>query len=362
MSGGVSVVTLQAEQWRTICRAVFLAAGATEINAARVTEALVDSNLVGHDSHGVIRVIQYLQAIEAGHVDPAAEPEVVQETAVTSLIDGKWTFGQVSAGLAMKKAIEKGKQQGIALSALIRGYHIGRLGEYSEMAYNAGMIGMVIAGGFGGSVGASGAGVAPYGGAKPTFGTNPISFGIPAGTEPPVLVDFASSAVAAGKIALARAKGTPLPSGWIVDKDGNPSTDAEDFYNGGALLTFGSHKGYGLAVAIELLGQALTGGDDIDEAPRGGGTYTRSGSIFVAIDPGIFRPLQRFTAAVDATVEKIKAVPPAAGFDEVLLPGEPEQRSRARRLVEGISLPDNSWETLKQLASGYGVDVAALVS
>ena len=116
------MVTLQAEQWRTVCRAVFLAAGATEANAARVTEALVDSNLVGHDSHGVIRVIQYLQSIEAGHVDPAAEPEVVKETAVTSLVDGKWTFGQVSAGLAMRKAIEKGRQHGIAMSGLIHAY------------------------------------------------------------------------------------------------------------------------------------------------------------------------------------------------------------------------------------------------
>lgn len=356
------MVTFRAEQWRTVCRAVFLAAGATESNAARVTEALVDSNLVGHDSHGVIRVIQYLRSIEAGHVDPAAEPEVVKETAVTSLVDGKWTFGQVSAGLAMRKAIEKGRQHGIAMSGLIHAYHIGRLGEYSEMAHDAGMIGMVVAGGFGGTGGASATGVAPYGGAKPAFGTNPISFGIPAGKEPPVMVDFASSAVAAGKIALARAKGTPLPPGWIVDRDGSPSTEAEDFYNGGALLTFGGHKGYGLAVAIELLGQALTGADDIGETPRGGGTYTRSGSVFVAIDPGVFRPASQFTAAVDATVEKIKAVPPAVGFDEVLLPGEPEQRSRARRLVEGISLPDNSWETLKQLASRYGVDVTSLVS
>lgn len=356
------MVTLQADQWRRICRAVFLAAGATETNATRVTEALVDSNLVGHNSHGVIRVIQYLQSIEAGHVDPSAEPAVVKETTVTSLVDGKWTFGQVSAGLAMRKAIEKGRQHGIAMCGLIHAYHIGRLGEYSEMAHDAGMIGMVMAGGFGGTGGASATGVAPYGGAKPAFGTNPISFGIPAGKEPPVMVDFASSAVAAGKIALARAKGTPLPSGWIVDKEGRPSTEAEDFYNGGALLTFGGHKGYGLAMAIELLGQALTGADDIGETPRGGGTYTRSGSVFVAINPGIFRPAQQFTAAVDATVEKIKAVPPAVGFDEVLLPGEPEQRSRARRLVEGISLPDNSWETLKQLTSGYGVDVAALVN
>ncbi|MHB8992862.1 MAG: Ldh family oxidoreductase [Chloroflexota bacterium] len=355
------MVVFQPEQWRRIGRALFMAAGATESNAVRVTEALVDSSLVGHDSHGVIRIVQYLQAIEAGHLRPGAEPKLLKETACSSLVDGMWTFGQVSAEVCMKKAIRQAKEQGIAVSGLINAYHIGRLGEYSEMAYNAGVVGMVLAGGFEGVGGSKGSGVTPFGGNGPAFGTNPISFGVPAGTESPVLVDFATSAVAGGKISLARAKGVPLPPGCIIDKEGRPTTNAQDFYDGGQLLTFGAHKGYGLAVVIELLGQALTGGDGCKGDTLGGGTYSRSGSIFVAMDAGIFRPADEFASVVDSTIRRIRAIPPAPGFDEVLLPGDPEHRTRAKRLTEGVSMPDSSWETLQKQSKQYKVDLSALI-
>ncbi len=354
------MVVLQTEQWRRIGKALFVAAGATESNAERVTEALVDANLAGHDSHGVMRIVQYVQAIESGHLDPAGQPEIVKETATSSLVDGKWTFGQVSAEICMKKAIEQAKEQGIAISGLVRAYHIGRLGEYSEMAHDAGMVGMALAGGFGGTGGSASTGVAPFGGAKPAFGTNPLSFGLPAGEET-VMVDFASSAVAGGKISLARAKGVPLPPNCILDKDGNPTTNAEDFYNGGMLMTFGGHKGYGLAVVAELLGQALTGAETYVEGNYGGGVYTKAGSLFVAINPGIFRPAKEYAATAQAAARRIKSVPPAAGFSEVLLPGEPEKRSKAQRRVEGIPMPDTTWEALQKQAAKYSVDVAALI-
>lgn len=357
------MIVFKADQWRRIGRAVFKATGATEANAERVTESLVDSSLVGHDSHGVARIIQYIQAIEKGQLDPAAQPEIVKETHTTCLVDGRWTFGQVSAEIAMRKAIEQAKKHGIAIAGLTRAYHIGRLGEYSEMAYNDGMIALVLAGGFEGVGGApSKTGVAPFGGARPVFGTNPISFGIPAGDTPGVLVDFATSAVAGGKISVAKAKGVPLPEGCILDKQGRPTTNAEDFYDGGMLLTFGAHKGYGLAVVSELLGQVLTGADRFREEPLGGGLYTRTGSIFVAIDPAIFRPLADFVSAADTFLDKIKNVPPAPGFKEVLVPGEPEHRARSSRITEGISMPEGSWQTLQQLAIKYGVDLSSVMS
>jgi hydroxycarboxylate dehydrogenase B len=355
------MVVFPADQWRKIGRAVFKAAGATEANAERVTEALVDSSLVGHDSHGVIRIVQYIKAIEDRELDPAAKPEILKETDVTSFVDGKWTFGQVSGEIAMRKALAKAKKHGIAISGLTRAHHIGRLGEYSEMASNEGMIAMVIAGGFGGVGGSSTTGVAPFGGARAAFGTNPISFGIPAGENPGVLVDFATSAIAGGKISLARAKGVPLPEGCILDKDGKPTTNAEDFYDGGMLLTFGAHKGYGLAVVSELLGQMLTGSELCQDDPMGGGVYTRSGSIFVAIDPTIFRPFAEFAASADKFVNKLKAVPPAPGFKEVLVPGDPEHRTKAQRSAEGVMLPESSWETLQKQAVKYGVDLAAVM-
>jgi uncharacterized oxidoreductase len=156
---------------------------------------------------------------------------------------------------------------------------------------------------------------------------------------------------------MARAKGVPLPPDSILDKDGRPTTNAEDFYNGGMLLPFGAHKGYGLAVIIELLGQALTGSDLCHDEPSGGGLYTRTGSIFIAIDPAIFRPLTGFVNATDHFLNKLKTTPAAPGFREVLVPGDPEQRSRSIRLNEGIPLPESSWQTLQQQAIKYGVDL-----
>lgn len=357
------MATLSVEQWRKIGHALFKAAGATAANAERVTDSLIDASLVGHDSHGVNRMIQYIQAIEKGHLRPAAEPEIVRQTENTVLVDGKWTFGQVSGHLAIRLAMERARRHGIAIAGLVHAYHIGRLGEYSERAYREGLVSLVLTGGFEGVGGASHkTGVAPFGGARPAFGTNPISFGVPVGDKPGVLADFATSAVAGGKISMAKAKGIPLPPDSILDKDGNPTTDAEDFYNGGMLLPFGAHKGFGLAVIIELLGQALTGADLCHEEPLGGGLYTRTGSVFIVIDPAVFRPLSGFEAAAGGFLDKLKGIPAAAGFQEVLLPGEPEHRTRSVRLQEGISLPEGPWQVLQQQAKTLGLNLTALTA
>lgn len=355
------MTVLTADQWQKIGEAIFKAAGASEVNAKIVTESLVDSNLAGHDSHGVIRINQYIRYIENGYLNPAATPEIVKETPSTSLVDGKWTFGQVGAQMAMRNAIEKAKKQGIAITGLIHANHIGRLGEYSEMASRDGMIGMVMIGGFDGVGGAQHkTGVVPFGGARPAFGTNPLSFGIPAGDKPRVLVDFATSAVAGGKISVAQANGVPLPPDCILDKDGNPTTNAEDFYDGGMLLSFGAHKGYGLAFVIELLSQVLTGADQCREEKLGGGLYTKTGTTFVVIDPAIFRPLADFESAAGNLIAKIKDIPPAPGFEEVLVPGEPEHRSKSKRISEGIPGPATFWQELRDTADRYGVDLTPL--
>jgi LDH2 family malate/lactate/ureidoglycolate dehydrogenase len=173
--------------------------------------------------------------------------------------------------------------------------------------------------------------------------------------------DFATAAVAAGKVKLARAKGEPLPPNCILDKDGKPSTDPEDYFKGGVLRTFGEHKGYALAVVAEMLGQAFTGADTCrNKEGKGSGSYMVAGSVFIAIDAGLFRPKKEYAAAADAIIQRIKATPPAVGFKEVLMPGEPEQRSKTQRLREGVSLPEKSWATIQELATKYGVDLAAL--
>lgn len=341
-----------------IGRRIFVAAGVPADVARRVAESLVDANLVGHDSHGALRIPQYLDDLKAGYIVPDAEPRVIRETPGSALVDGGWTFGQISASFAAEQSVARAKATGLAAVGLVRANHIGRLGEWASRAASQGVVSLVTAGGFGGR------GAAPYGGRAVAFGTNPMALAFPStppsgepGGDPLVLVDFATTAVAAGKVRLAQAKGEPLPPGAIVDKDGNPTTDPEAYYAGGMLLPFGGHKGYGLAVAIELLGQALTGSEAFAEAGRGGPVYGRSGMLFVALSADLFRPFGEYAASAAAFAEKVSAVPPAPGFAEVLLPGDPERRTREARLREGVPLPDSTWESLVAAGRALGVEV-----
>jgi len=296
---------------------VFVAVGCPEPVARRVGDALVDANLVGHDSHGVIRIPQYVAAVRDGEVVPSAEPTVIRDTDAAALVDGQWGFGQVTAERATRLAIEKAKALGLGMAGAVRCNHIGRVGEYSEMAAQSGVVAFVTTGGFGGRGGRA----APFGGREGVLGTNPLSFGFPGRDGTAMLVDFATTAVAAGKIAVARAKGEPLPAGSILDKDGNPTNNAEDFYAGGVQLPFGGHKGYALQLVVELLGRVLTGADDYAEGNRGGPVYGHAGAVVLAIDAGVFRDADKVVEATEATLDRIRAVPPAPGFDRVMIPG-----------------------------------------
>jgi LDH2 family malate/lactate/ureidoglycolate dehydrogenase len=317
-----------------------------------VASALVDANLAGHDSHGVIRIPQYVEHVRCGEVVPEAVATVIHETTLSVLVDGRWGYGQVTAELATRQAVIKAKQHGLGASGAVRCTHIGRLGEYAEMAAREGIIAFVAAGGFGGQVGA-----APFGGKKALLGTNPLSFGFPDADGTAMLVDFATTAIAAGKIRVARAKGIPLPPGSILDREGNPTTDAEAFYQGGVMLPFGGHKGYALSLVVEMLGRVLTGADDFAEAVRGGPTYGHSGTFVLAIDPGMFRDRQDYARSVDETLARVKAVLPAAGFDEVLIPGEPEARSRDHRERHGIEVEQATVDAIR--AVGASLDIPA---
>lgn len=349
------MLVFRADTLRQVGHTIFAAAGAPADIAARVADALVDANLAGHDSHGVLRIPQYVASLAAGEIVPDARPEVRAETAASALVDGNWSFGLVAAEFATDLAIDRARRNGLAAVGLVRAHHIGRLGEYTTRAARQGVVALLFAGGFGGEVGA-----APYGGAGIAFGTNPLSLGFPAGERPPVMVDFATTAVAAGKVRVARAKGEALPPGCISDREGRPSTDPNDFFSGGYLLPFGAHKGYGLAVAIELLGQTLTGADACGDPVRGGPIYGRSGATIIALDAGLFRPAEEFARAAEAVAARIKAVPPAPGFDEVVLPGEPEARAHERRSLEGIPVAESTWEAIRGNAADLGVDLDSL--
>jgi len=318
--------------------------GARAEDAHIVADSLIEANLTGHDSHGVIRLLNYCDWCGLGTIDPAARPEVISRRGATAVVDGAWGWGMPAMRLAVETVIELAAEAGVGAAGVRRSNHIGQVAPYVRRIAEAGMVGLAIAN--------ANPGVAPFGGRGRIFGTNPIAWGVPRGDgRPPLVHDIATAAVAEGKLRVARAKGENVPPGVILDPDGRPTVDPEAFYAGGALLPFGGHKGSGLGALIQILGRALVGADPETLAAHRGG----NGPIVLAIDVRAFSDLERFGAEVEAVCAAIKATPPLDGVAEVLLPGEPEARSRERRLAEGIPVAESTWADLRALADRLGV-------
>ena len=246
-------------------------------------------------------------------------------------------------------AIDKAKSKGVATLTVRRQSHIGRLGDYATMALNSDMIGLITA-----DSGAGPKAVAPFGGRARRLGTNPICIGVPSDLDGPVVLDMATSAVAAGKISLARNRGEEVPLGWIVDKDGNPTTDPNDYYAGGAILPVGAdqgHKGYGLSFMVEMFSGLFTGlGFGIDPKAR-----HNDGCFISVYNVDYFRPLKEFKTSVKEFAEFIKTSPPAAGFSEVFYPGEVEYITEQKRRAEGVYIEDETWRQITELARSLQV-------
>jgi len=343
--------TFTANQLRRVGQAIFEAVDTPPDVAQQVSDSLVTNNLMGHDSHGVIRIPSYLRKVSEGEIVPQAQPQVMRETPTTALLDGHWAFGQVVAARGMEIAIAKAREQNIAAVGIFHCPHIGRVGEYPAMAAQQGMIGIALC-----NSGPPGGNVAPFGGRKPFFSTNPLALAVPAGEHPPLLLDFATSVVAEGKVRVARNRGKQIPQGWIVDSKGHPSGDPHDLYEGGALLPFGKHKGYGLALFIDILGGILTGTGCTGMPDYDGG----NGTFLMAIDIQRFHPLAQFKASVDQLFAAVKEVPLAPGFEEILIPGEIEYRTQAQREREGIFVEEVTWSQIVEAAQGLGVEVERL--
>lgn len=341
--------TMQSQRLRTLATDIFTAAGATPENAEGVVSSLIDANLVGHDSHGVIRIPHYVKEIQEGFLDARAKPVVSRETATVAVVDGARTFGQVGSRFAADVAIGKARGAGLSLAVLMNSHHTGRIGEWVERIAAAGMVGMATTSGPNGPYQ-----VAPFGGARGALSTNPMAWAVPrAEGHPPILLDYATSAVAQGKLQVARAKKEAVPPGAIINAAGEPTTDVEEFFAGGLLLPFAGHKGYALGVMVELLSVGLSGGETVSGKGRAGCLQV------LAIDPGALRPREEFTAYVERLAARLKAIPPAPGFSEVLLPGEPEARTRQTRQRDGIPVPDATWAAIETTAKGLGVAVGA---
>ena len=340
-----------------LARRIFLAMGASNPVAATVAGHLVRANLSGHDSHGVIRIPQYVAEADRGDLIPSASAAVIREAGAVGTVDAGKGFGHSATAFAMDWAAERAIQFGIAAAAVRRANHIGRLGEYAELAAARGVIGIATVGVVGGG------GVAPHGGYARYLGTNPWAMGVPSAGEP-MIYDAATSAVAEGKVRVASSKGAAVPAGAIVDSDGKPSLDPADYYAGGALLPMGGalagHKGYGLALASALIG-GLAMLDDEDPTTAGttsqpAGPGWLAGAFVIAIDPEWFGGAERYRSTVTDALAGLRRQPPAEGVAEILIPGEPERRSRALREKGGIPIPDSVWSDLEEIARRYGLE------
>ncbi|GAA1753725.1 Ldh family oxidoreductase [Streptomonospora arabica] len=326
-----------------LAEAALLNMGAPRGTALAVAASLVDSNLVGHDSHGVRRLPIYARAVDLGRIEPGAVPEVEPADGAVLTVRGHRAFGQVAAAAAVRALNGVVEGHGIGIAAVRDCNHIGRLGEYVESLAESGYIGIALC-----NVDPT---VAPFGGRERRLGTNPLAWALPCGPagdgagEGTVVMDWATSAVAEGKLAMARARGERAPEGVLMDSAGRVSTQPADFYQGGALLPFAGHKGYGLSVMIEAVGGLLSGGG-ISCLPGYSGD---NGTVLVGIDPARFMPADAFRAQVEDFCAELRSTPAAEGADEVLVPGDVERRARAERAENGIPVPSSVWEELNAL-------------
>jgi uncharacterized oxidoreductase len=347
--------TLTTQKIEEIAFHVFRAAGAPEEHARIVAQHLRDANLAGHDSHGLLRVLQYTSQIKSGVIVPDARPEVVRETASTAQVDGHRAFGQVVATFATRLAIEKARRTDVSCVAMRQVGHLGRLGAYTVMAAEAGMAAIAFCGS-GGAVHIQ----APFGGREGRVSTNPLSIAFPSNLEGPVMADFATSVAAEGKLRVAIDKGQKIPDDWVYDKHGNASTNPQDLYEGGAIRPFGGqvgHKGYCLAFMTEVFSGILTR----DGYAHGGisdfqaGSSISNGTFIIVINIEAFAPVDSVKEEVGELAQYMKATPLAPGFKEVLYPGEKEIKATRERLRTGVDIPDATWKQVRALIDEYGL-------
>lgn len=348
--------TFQPQTLRQIGYEIFRAAGCSETDMHAVVDHLVDSNRFGHDSHGVIRYPEYVRAMREGRFNPKAQPTVVSDHPCAAVVDAAGALGQVGGVFAMNLAIEKARQHGVATVTLRNTSHVGRAGAYPLQAAAQGMIGLAFV-----NAGRLGYQIAPYGGIDGRLTTDPIAFAAPRRNDPPIMVDMTTSVVAEGKIRVAINSGQTVPEGWLIDGQGNPTTNPRDFIGDppGAILPMGgvvAHKGYGLAFVVELLGGALSG----QGCAAGERVMKSNGVLFTVYNIEHFTDLNSFYDEVDGLVRHVKTSRLAPGFSEILAPGEPEFRTAARRDQNGITVDETTWGQICREASTLGIDAAGL--
>ena len=340
------------DRLRTITAEIIGRGGSEPAEAELVAGHLVDANLAGHDSHGVSLIPHYVRHLKEGLVVPNTAVKVVKDDGAFLMFDGQRGFGRRVAGEAMAAAMERCRESGVAVMTLANSHHVGRVGAYGELASAAGLVSIHFV-----NVADHGGLVAPFRGSDSRFSTNPVCISMPGtATEPPLLLDMATSGVAMGKVLVAKLAGKRLPEGNLIDAQGAPTTDPEVMYREprGSLLPFGAHKGYALAVLTELLAGAMSGGGTIQpENPRRGGVVNNMFSIVV--DPARLAGVDWMQREIDGFLGYVKSSPPADPARPVLVPGDPERLSREERRRAGIPLDAATWEALVAAGEAMGV-------
>jgi uncharacterized oxidoreductase len=332
------------DRLRQLVSAIFAAAGCSSAEAERIAIHLVEANLVGHDSHGVIRVPSYIQWLQAGKVLADRSIQVVFENEAIAVVDGQCGFGQTIGEQAMRLGIEKCSRHGVAVIALRNSGHLGRIGDWPLMAAQAGVLSLHF-------VNTTGAGilVAPFGGTQRRLSANPIAAGIPVDGGPPILLDISACTMAEGKIRVALNKGVAVPENCIIDAHGQPTTDPKVFYATppGAILPIAAHKGYGLAVLCEVLAGALTGGgcSNPQKADR-----VINGMLSIFLDSTFFQSDPVFTAEIQRFIAWVKSSATTSPNGQILMPGEIEEQTKAQRLRDGIEIDATTWSQIQSTA------------
>jgi len=328
--------------------AVYMALGMPEADAALAADTLVQADLWGHQSHGVLRLSWYAARLKAGVCSAVARPDIIIDAGALAVIDGKDAMGQVLTHFAAQEAIRRAKTHGIGAVGLRNSNHFGTAMYFTLMGPREGCVAFL-------STNASPA-MAPWGGRKKTVGTNPWSWAAPAGRNAPMVLDIANTGVARGKIYLARQKGQAIPEGWAINAAGAPTQDAQEAIDG-IILPMAKHKGYAIAIMMDIVSGVLTGsafGTGV-HGPYQTAHRSGAGQFMIAINIESIQPLADFNARMEQLITELKSVPLAQGFEEVLYPGEIEARNDAIHRAEGMVLPEDTLADLRKLAEAYSL-------
>lgn len=340
---------------RKFCIDAMLKCGMNRVDAETTADVLVTTDLMGTYTHGSKQLYLLLKNMREGGLYAKAAPEVVKEGPSWAIIDGHFAMPMVTSTKSMNVAIEKAKESGIAYVGVKGSSHFGAAGYYANMAARANMIGLAMSN------------VDPCmtvpGGKTPMLGTNPIAYAVPTNDGKSVFLDIATSVAAVSKVYAAKATGKKIPDGWLVDKDGLPTNDLSKYPEEGAILPMAGHKGYGIAVLIEVLSAVLTGALftlDVACWLRDFSKPVNEGHAFIAIDIRKMIPLDEFKARMDRMIEQIHQAPRVRGTERIYLPGEIEWENYQRNLKEGMELPEHVEVNLRSLAEDLGLDMGEL--